>query len=46
MGRGRWVGMKVTRLKFIGEQVDGEEFTFNLNILVGVRDLRPPWFMF
>jgi hypothetical protein len=25
--------MKITHFKFIGEQVDGEESTFNLNIL-------------
>jgi hypothetical protein len=29
---GRWVGMRVTHFKFICEKVDGEEFTFNLNI--------------
>jgi hypothetical protein len=29
---GSWVGLKVTHFKFIGEDVDGEESTFNLNI--------------
>jgi hypothetical protein len=40
---GRWVEMRITDFKFIGEKVDGEKSTFNLNILVSKFLIKKKW---
>ncbi len=35
--------MRITDFKFIGEKVDGEKSTFNLNILVSKFLIKKKW---